>query len=315
MLEAQKSRPPIQVGARDVVDPEFETSISRRTLSTMRASSVSRSSCAKCVLVPGAAARRRNDRVSSCDMLDSPGRGSPSDDAEKSAFDPSPGERQLHRRHRRSLCLPKCSTHCWATLRSLESMARARDLFALCVAEDPTFAAAWAWLGRRFGERWRSTPTCPVPTTSIRSCRSIWESPVPRQCALSSAWSRAAPSRRVSLVSCTRCDSAGFSTSRSPRTSAPPRSTRRWSRACPIAGAIVAFEPGFEPGEQCLQLWLVAAIRQRDAFTPRQPRNGDRPHSTAKRGTSTAAVGCRLPTSAPGCIVTPSPARQARVIS
>jgi len=35
-----------------------------------------------------------------------------------------------------------------ATLRSLDSMARARDLFALCVPEDPTFATAWAWLGR-----------------------------------------------------------------------------------------------------------------------------------------------------------------------
>ena len=33
-------------------------------------------------------------------------------------------------------------------VRSLESMTQARDLFALCVAEDPTFAAAWAWLGR-----------------------------------------------------------------------------------------------------------------------------------------------------------------------
>jgi len=32
--------------------------------------------------------------------------------------------------------------------RSLQSMARARDLFALCVAQDPAFAAAWAWLGR-----------------------------------------------------------------------------------------------------------------------------------------------------------------------
>src|SRR5262245_55534830 len=35
-----------------------------------------------------------------------------------------------------------------ATFRSLESMARARDLFSLCVADDPNFAAAWAWLGR-----------------------------------------------------------------------------------------------------------------------------------------------------------------------
>ena len=32
--------------------------------------------------------------------------------------------------------------------RSIESMTRARDLFALCVARDPQFAAAWAWLGR-----------------------------------------------------------------------------------------------------------------------------------------------------------------------
>lgn len=35
-----------------------------------------------------------------------------------------------------------------ARLRTLDSMARARDLFALCVAKDPQFAAAWAWLGR-----------------------------------------------------------------------------------------------------------------------------------------------------------------------
>ncbi len=40
-------------------------------------------------------------------------------------------------------------------VRSLESMARARDLLSLCVAEDPAFAAAWAWLGRcsRFLEK------------------------------------------------------------------------------------------------------------------------------------------------------------------
>lgn len=44
-----------------------------------------------------------------------------------------------------------------ATLRSLESMARARDLFGLCVAEDPNFAAAWAWMGRcsRFLEKFK----------------------------------------------------------------------------------------------------------------------------------------------------------------
>ena len=32
--------------------------------------------------------------------------------------------------------------------RSLESMKRARALYWLCLAEDPTFALAWAWLGR-----------------------------------------------------------------------------------------------------------------------------------------------------------------------
>lgn len=48
-----------------------------------------------------------------------------------------------------------------AAVRSLESMARARDLFALCVAEDPAFAPAWAWLGRcaRFLEKFASGPS------------------------------------------------------------------------------------------------------------------------------------------------------------
>ena len=32
--------------------------------------------------------------------------------------------------------------------RSLDSMARARELYWFCLAEDPTFAPAWAWLGR-----------------------------------------------------------------------------------------------------------------------------------------------------------------------
>ena len=34
------------------------------------------------------------------------------------------------------------------TERSLDSMLRARDLCVLCIASDPGFAAAWAWLGR-----------------------------------------------------------------------------------------------------------------------------------------------------------------------
>lgn len=48
-----------------------------------------------------------------------------------------------------------------AAFRSLESMARARDLFSLCVASDPMFAAAWAWLGRccRFLEKFKAGPS------------------------------------------------------------------------------------------------------------------------------------------------------------
>ena len=44
------------------------------------------------------------------------------------------------------------------THRSLESMAQARDLLTLCVADDPGFAAAWAWLGRscRFLEKFKA---------------------------------------------------------------------------------------------------------------------------------------------------------------
>jgi tetratricopeptide (TPR) repeat protein len=48
-----------------------------------------------------------------------------------------------------------------ATFRSLDSMTSARDLFSLCVAEDPMFAAAWAWLGRcsRFLEKFKAGPS------------------------------------------------------------------------------------------------------------------------------------------------------------
>ena len=43
-------------------------------------------------------------------------------------------------------------------VRSLHSMSRARDLFSLCVARDPNFAAGWAWLGRccRFLEKFQA---------------------------------------------------------------------------------------------------------------------------------------------------------------
>ena len=45
--------------------------------------------------------------------------------------------------------------------RSMESALRARDLLWLCLAEDPGFAAAWAWLGRscRFIEKFGSEPS------------------------------------------------------------------------------------------------------------------------------------------------------------
>lgn len=48
-----------------------------------------------------------------------------------------------------------------AGVRSLDSTARARDLFSLCVAGDPQFAAAWAWLGRccRFLEKFKAGPS------------------------------------------------------------------------------------------------------------------------------------------------------------
>jgi DNA-binding winged helix-turn-helix (wHTH) protein len=48
-----------------------------------------------------------------------------------------------------------------AAERSLDSHVRARDLFWLCVARDPDFAAAWAWLGRccRWLEKFRAGPS------------------------------------------------------------------------------------------------------------------------------------------------------------
>ncbi len=43
--------------------------------------------------------------------------------------------------------------------RSLDSIVRARDLFTVCVAEDPQFATGWAWLGRscRLLEKFRGS--------------------------------------------------------------------------------------------------------------------------------------------------------------
>jgi DNA-binding winged helix-turn-helix (wHTH) protein len=72
--------------------------------------------------------------------------------------------------------------------RSLKSMGLARDLYCTCLAEDPSFAPAWAWLGRccwflgkfsgnsaaspeldvpHFSEHLRSIPILPVHTSSI----------------------------------------------------------------------------------------------------------------------------------------------------
>jgi DNA-binding winged helix-turn-helix (wHTH) protein len=44
-----------------------------------------------------------------------------------------------------------------ATVKSLDAMSQARDLFSVCVAADPGFAEAWAWLGRcaRFLEKFK----------------------------------------------------------------------------------------------------------------------------------------------------------------
>jgi DNA-binding winged helix-turn-helix (wHTH) protein len=49
-----------------------------------------------------------------------------------------------------------------AEFKSVESMQQARDLFSVCVAADPEFAAGWAWLGRsaRFLDKFKhDTPT------------------------------------------------------------------------------------------------------------------------------------------------------------
>lgn len=49
-----------------------------------------------------------------------------------------------------------------AEFKSVDSMKQARDVFSVCVAADPTFAAAWAWLGRtaRFLDKFQyDTPT------------------------------------------------------------------------------------------------------------------------------------------------------------
>ena len=49
-----------------------------------------------------------------------------------------------------------------ADLKSVDSMKQARDLFSVCVAADPAFAAGWAWLGRsaRFLDKFKAdTPT------------------------------------------------------------------------------------------------------------------------------------------------------------
>ncbi len=63
------------------------------------------------------------------------------------------------------------------THRSLESMVQARDLLALCVAEDPQFAAAWAWLGRtyRFLDKFKAGPSIDLElaTAALRRALAI----------------------------------------------------------------------------------------------------------------------------------------------
>jgi DNA-binding winged helix-turn-helix (wHTH) protein len=45
-----------------------------------------------------------------------------------------------------------------AELKSVDSMKQARDLFSVCIAADPAFAAGWAWLGRsaRFLDKFKA---------------------------------------------------------------------------------------------------------------------------------------------------------------
>ena len=79
--------------------------------------------------------------------------------------------------------------------RTLEPMLVARDLYWTCLAENPNFAPAWAWLGRccwfldkfstvapqdrswrkpHFNARSPLIPIWPPLTSSIRCCRWIW---------------------------------------------------------------------------------------------------------------------------------------------
>jgi len=62
-----------------------------------------------------------------------------------------------------------------ATFRSLDSMVGARDLFSLCVAQDPMFAAAWAWLGRcsRFLEKFKAGPSVNLDLAQAALRRSL----------------------------------------------------------------------------------------------------------------------------------------------
>ncbi len=59
--------------------------------------------------------------------------------------------------------------------RSLESMMQARDLYWICVAEDPGFGAAWAWLGRCcwFLGKFSGTPAMTVDVTEAVFARAF----------------------------------------------------------------------------------------------------------------------------------------------
>lgn len=62
-----------------------------------------------------------------------------------------------------------------AAERSLESILQARDLFWLCLAEDPRFAAAWAWLGRccRMLEKFKDGPSVNLELAEAAFCRAL----------------------------------------------------------------------------------------------------------------------------------------------
>jgi hypothetical protein len=144
--------------------------------------------------------------------------------------------------------------------RSIESMARARDLFALCVAKDPQFAAAWAWLGRchRFLDKFNAASPSTLELAEATLKRALSIDPnlacahhfyTQLQVDLGQSQDvivrlarrlREAASRKVLRDWSRPCVSAACSTNRSSPTHAPRHSIPRSSRAFPTHISFVA---------------------------------------------------------------------------